>query len=251
MNHSNQCVVELEGVNFAYQDVSVLQNVSFCVNSGEFIGIIGPNGGGKTTLLKLIMGFLTPTSGKIRVFGASPKNELGKIGYVPQSTRFDKQFPISVMEVVLLGRLSHLSWYGIYSKADKKAAMDALEMVGLPNFSDRAFGTLSGGQAQRVLIARALASNPSLLLLDEPTASVDANAQTEIYALLQKLKGNMTILMVTHDLNIAVEHVKKVICVQNTVVMMTPQEVCEHFALGLYHTPLITGIKTHIKFPHR
>lgn len=247
----NDMVVTLENVSFAYQDVSVLKNATFQVEAGEFIGIIGPNGGGKTTLLKLIMGFLSPTSGTVRIFGHSPKNVLQRMAYVPQTTRYDRQFPITVLEVVLLGRLSHLSWYGKFRASDKKAALESLEKVGLPDFADRAFGTLSGGQAQRVLIARALASNPSLLLLDEPTASVDVNAQADIYALLQKLKGSMTILMVTHDLNIAVEYVKKVICVQHNVIMMTPQEVCEHFALGLYHTPLITGIKTHIKIPSK
>lgn len=250
-NPNNECIVDLQDVCFAYQDASVLHNVNCKIHAGEFIGVIGPNGGGKTTLLKLIMGFLAPTNGKVVLFGQSPKNVFQKIAYVPQTTRFDKQFPISVMEVVLLGRLSHLPWYGIYSSADKKAAVEALEKVGLANFADRSFGTLSGGQAQRVLIARALASNPSLLLLDEPTASVDANAQAEIYALLNKLKGNITILMVTHDLNVAIEHVNKLICVQRTAAMMTPQEVCEHFAMGLYHTPLITGIKTHIKIPNR
>lgn len=248
---NSKCVINVEGVSFAYQDTPVLQNVNFRINEGEFIGIIGPNGGGKTTLLKLILGFLTPASGTLELFGEIPKNVLGKVAYVPQTIRFDKQFPISVMEVVLQGRLSHLPWYGIYRREDKRAAVEALKRVGLTEFSERSFGTLSGGQAQRVLIARALASNPHLLLLDEPTASVDANAQVEIYKLLKELAGDITILMVTHDLNVAVEHVKKVICVQNSVMLLTTQEVCEHFALGLYHTPLVNAIKSHIKFPQK
>jgi len=244
-----ESVVALDNVNFAYNGTPVLKNVSCQVFDGEFVGIIGPNGGGKTTLLKLIMGFLTPSSGTVRVFDQPPCNVISKLAYVPQTNRFDKQFPISVLEVVLLGRLQNLPWHGRYSKEDKEAAFAALRKVGLEHLADQAYGTLSGGQAQRVLIARALASHPSLLLLDEPTASVDAKVQVEIYDLLKELRGNMTILMVTHDLNVAIEHVKKVICVQNTVMTLSPRDVCEHFALGLYHTPLITGLTTHKKLP--
>lgn len=240
-------VIELEHLSFAYQDQPVLREVSVKINPGEFVGIIGPNGGGKTTLLKLILGFLNPTSGVLKVFGTAPRSSLSRIAYVPQTVRFDKQFPISVLEVVLQGRLSHLSWYGKYREEDKKAALDALEAVGVSDLQNRAFGTLSGGQAQRTLIARALASNPELLLLDEPTASVDPQTQAEIYSLLQNLCGKITILMVTHDLGVAIEHVQKIVCVQNTVMLLTPQEVCEHFAIGLYHPPLISRINSYRK----
>jgi zinc transport system ATP-binding protein len=241
---ADHSVVEIDHLNFSYQDFAVLQNVSINVKAGEFVGIIGPNGGGKTTLLKIIMGFLKPTSGKIQLFGASPTNVLSKISYVPQTGRFDKEFPISVLEVVLLGRLSHLPWYGKFCKKDEEIALESLRKVGMLGFEKRSFGTLSGGQAQRVLIARALASNPQLLLLDEPTASVDSRAQSEIYALLEGLKGMMTIMMVTHDLSVAINIVQKVICVQNTVKTLNPQEVCEHFALGLYHAPLINKLES-------
>ncbi|HRD55541.1 MAG TPA: ABC transporter ATP-binding protein [Parachlamydiaceae bacterium] len=231
--------VLLKDLSFAYQDSLVLKNVSFQINKGEFLGIIGPNGGGKTTLLKLLMGFLKPLSGEIQIFGNEPKNALNCIAYVPQTARFDRQFPISVMELVLLGRLSKLPWYGQYSKADKEKAVEALEKVGLLHLSDASFGTLSGGQAQRALIARALVSEPKLLLLDEPTASVDIQAEAEIYQILQSLKGKMTIMMVTHDLGAAINLVKRVILVQGTAAVLDPKEICEHFAVGLYHTPLI------------
>lgn len=232
-------VVEIEHLSFAYQDFSVLQDVTLTIHEGEFIGIIGPNGGGKTTLLKLILGFLKPLSGSIRLFGEPSYSALSQVAYVPQAMRFDKQFPISVLEVVLQGRLANLPWYGRYSNADKQAALNALEQVNLLEFQHKAFGTLSGGQAQRVLIARALASSPKLLLLDEPTASVDAQAQSEIYALLKQLQGSITILMVTHDLGIAIDHVQRVVCVQHKVMVLKPQDVCQHFAFGLYHPPLI------------
>jgi len=240
-----ETVVSLQNVSFAYQGTPVLKEISFDIKQGEFIGIIGPNGGGKTTLLKLILGFLKPSSGKISIFGKYPSStqtdSICRISYVPQSLRFDKQFPISVLELVLGGRLSHLPWYGRFSHADKLAALEALDRVGMVDFHHRAFGNLSGGQAQRALIARALASNPNLLLLDEPTASVDAQAELDIYNILKKLQGNMTIVMVTHNLQAAIELVEKVICVQNTAVILNPQQVCEHFAFGLYHPKLLNS----------
>lgn len=237
-------VVNLEHVFFAYQDIPVLRDVTFQVAAGEFIGIIGPNGGGKTTLLKLLMGFLKPAAGRIQLFGETPPCKQHSLAYVPQSLRYDRQFPISVLELVLSGRLSRLPWYGRFSKADKTAAQEALEKVHLSQFQDTSFGNLSGGQAQRALIARALVSEPQLLLLDEPTASVDTQAEAEIYHILQKLRSSMTILMVTHDLRTAIDQVERVLCVQGNVLSLKPREVCEHFALGLYHPPLIQINKT-------
>lgn len=236
-------VIELQNLSFSYNHTDVLKHVSFHVDSGEFIGIIGPNGGGKTTLLKLLMGFLKPTLGKLEIFGLPPSASWQRVAYVPQGLHFDRQFPISVEELVLSGRLSRLPWYGIYSDRDRKAVRDALELVGLNDFRHCSFGSLSGGQAQRALIARALVAEPQLLLLDEPTASVDSQAQALIYSILKRLRGTMTILMVTHDLKAAIEVVERVLCVQGGVLSLLPSEVCEHFALGLYHAPLKTNIK--------
>lgn len=232
-------VISLENVNFSYQNTPVLKNVSFAIEQGEFVGVIGPNGGGKTTLLKLLMGFLKPAAGKIEIFNKPPQSALQQMAYVPQTARFDKQFPISVLELVLEGRLSHLPWYGRFSQEDKKAAIESLEKVGMGQFKNAPFGTLSGGQAQRALIARALVSNPQILLLDEPTASVDSQAESWIYDILKELSGKITIVMVTHNLKTAIELVGRVVCVQNSVFILKPQEVCEHFAFGLYHPPLI------------
>ncbi|WP_068471501.1 metal ABC transporter ATP-binding protein [Candidatus Protochlamydia phocaeensis] len=235
-------IIELENVFFSYQNTPVLSQVSFKVYPGEFIGIIGPNGGGKTTLLRLLMGFLKPSQGKIRLFGKAPgtrEKDTPCLAYVPQAMRFDREFPISVLEVVLSGLLDRLPWYGRFHAKDKQAALEALDKVGLAAYSRCSFGTLSGGQAQRVLIARALVSEPQLLLLDEPTASVDSRAEADIYALLEALKGQLTILMVTHDLRAAIEHVQRLLCVQGQVFSLKPEEVCEHFVVGLYHTPLI------------
>lgn len=237
-------ILTLDHVSYVYSEKPVLSDVSITINQGEYIGVIGPNGGGKTTLLKLIMGLLKPKSGSISLFGQPPEEALDMISYVPQNLSFDKKFPISVSELVLSGLLSKLPWYGSYSKSQREEAQKAIEMMGLAGLESRALGTLSGGQMQRALISRALVSKPKLLLLDEPTANIDTQAEAEIYNLLQKLSGEMTILMVTHDLKTSIEQVDRVLCVQGNVTTFKTQEVCEHFALGLYHAPLLVESDT-------
>lgn len=233
-------MIQAEHLYFRYDESEVLKDLNFSVSAGEFLGIIGPNGGGKTTLLQLMAGFLTPTKGLLKVAGKNPQASQKSIGYVPQNMRFDRHFPISVMELVLGGRLAHLPWYGLFKKTDMQIAEEALDGIGLYHLKNRAFGTLSGGQQQRCLIARALASKPDILFLDEPTANVDAEAQSEILRILNALKGSMTILMVTHDLKTAINQVDRVLCIQQTAISYSPQEVCEHYALGLYHPPLLS-----------
>jgi zinc transport system ATP-binding protein len=230
--------VQCKDIDFSYGQTSILRKLNLDIKEGSFAGIVGPNGGGKTTLLRLLMGFLSPSAGTLSLFNQSPEKAKKDIAYVPQSMQYDQQFPISVLEVVLAGRLSHLAWHGHFTRKDRLLAMEALERVGISSLAKQAFGTLSGGQAQRVLIARALISNPRLLLLDEPTASVDSKTEEEIYQLLKDLKGSMTILMVTHDLRAATSFVDQVICVQGEAFVLDPAKVCEHFAIGLYHTPL-------------
>lgn len=234
-----QPAIKVENLTFSYTDSIVLKDVNFQIDKGEFIGIIGPNGGGKSTLLKILMGLLDVRIGKVEIFGHPPKDGLNFFGYVPQHPGFDKSFPISVMELVLEGRLKWLPWWGVFSKNDIQAAKEALQQVGLLDLSERSLGTLSGGQMQRALIARALASNPQLLLLDEPTASVDKEAEAQIFSLLKSLSRRITVVLVTHDLKTAVEMVDRVVCVEREVSCFKASEVCEHFALGLYHAPLL------------
>ncbi|MBS0621090.1 MAG: ABC transporter ATP-binding protein [Verrucomicrobia bacterium] len=231
-------ILTIDGLDFAFDGSPVLENVHFTVEKGEFIGIFGPNGGGKTTLLKLILGLIPPQKGKILLFGKPPHEVRGKVGYVPQALRFDKAFPISALEVVRMGILSHLTWWGGFPSGSKEKARHALEQVGMAHKADEAFGSLSGGEAQRVLIARATVENPELLILDEPTASVDQAAEQSIFSLLDQLKQKMTILMVTHDLQTIIDRAGRLLCVHRQVTSMRNKEVCEHFALGLYHTPL-------------
>lgn len=233
-------LVSFTSVSFAYREVEVLKDISFSIYPGEFIAIIGPNGGGKTTLLKLLMGFFQPKHGKISIFNENISKEDRSLAYVPQNLKYDRQFPISVLEVVLEGRISKLPWYRRYRKEDREIARDSLRKVGLVGMEKKAFGELSGGQAQRVLIARALATEPSLILLDEPTANVDSQTEKDIYELLSHLhqEKGVTILMVTHHLQEIIHRVDKVLCVQRTSVLLDPADVCRHFAYGVYHAPL-------------
>lgn len=234
-------VFTIEHLFFHYDSTPVLEDVNVEIFQGEFVGIFGPNGGGKTTLLKLMMGLLRPQRGKMLLFGHPPEEMCHLVGYVPQAMRFDRDFPISALEVVMMGSLRKLSWWGTYSANAKRNALNALDRVGLAHKAKSSFGTLSGGEAQRVLIARAIVDQPSLLLLDEPTANVDAEAEQKIYAQLIDLNKTMTILMVTHDLQMIVDKVGKLLCVQRRVSCLQAKEVCEHFALGLYHTPLTSN----------
>ena len=222
---------------FQYEETPILENVSFVIAPGEFIGIFGPNGGGKTTLLKLLLGFLKPQKGSLEILGESPKIAREKMGYVPQISHLDRQFPITVLEVVMMGCLDKSPWHS-YTKNAKEKAREALNQVGMLDFQNHSFGTLSGGQTQRVLIARALVSKPTILLLDEPTASVDPSAEESIYKLLEHLKGTMTIIMVTHDLQVMLQKVDRFICVHRQVTPYSQAQVCDHFAQGLYHPPL-------------
>jgi len=231
-------IISVSKLDFGYDKIPTLEKVSFSINEGEFIGVFGPNGGGKTTLLKLLMGMLKPRQGEILFLGGDPKSNSGQIGYVPQILRFDKAFPISVIEVVQMGALSKLSWWGGYPKKLKHAAEEALERVGLTDFAKVSFGTLSGGQAQRALIARAIVNSPRILLLDEPTAIVDPQAAKEIHHLLISLNQTTTIIMVTHNLQSIIDKAQRLLCVHRYVTTMQVKEVCEHFALGLYHAPL-------------
>ena len=231
-------VLKVEHLSFQYENSPALEEVNFEISQGEFVAIFGPNGGGKTTLLKLIMGMLSPQSGKILLFDHPPKETRHLIGYVPQALRFDRDFPISALEVVMMGCLKKLTWWGKYPPEVKQKSLNALERVGLVHKANASFGTLSGGEAQRTLIARAIVDDPKVLLLDEPTASVDPQAEQGIYDMLVELNKTMTILMVTHDLQTIVDKVEKLLCVQRKVTTLKAKEVCEHFALGLYHSPL-------------
>ncbi|PKH45369.1 zinc ABC transporter ATP-binding protein, partial [Dehalococcoides mccartyi] len=191
----------VKGVTASFDGLAVLEDITVSQPTGRMLGIIGPNGGGKTTLLKLILGLIQPDCGTIKVLGKSPEDARPEIGYVSQYHLFDRDFPISVLEVVLMGRYSKRGLAHSYRKEDVALAEEYLDKVGMLPFINRQIGQLSGGQQKRVFIARALVNQPKLLILDEPTAGVDAAMQTGLYELLESLKKDMTIIMVTHDIS--------------------------------------------------
>jgi zinc transport system ATP-binding protein len=215
-------IIRMDNLSFSFGEGPVLRDVDIAVPRGQFVSIVGPNGGGKTTLLKLLLGLLKPTTGTIRVFGTSPEKARPRIGYMPQSSFADQTFPVTVRDVVLTGRIHP---FGPYRKGDRNAAREALEWVGLDDFESRPFSALSGGQRQRVLIARALSSEPEMLFLDEPTAGLDFQVEEEFFDLLRKLSERLTIVLVSHDVGLVMKTSEAVICVNRKVVMHPTSEL--------------------------
>lgn len=193
----------------------MLHNVSFEIPKKSLVAVIGPNGGGKTTLLRLLLGDLMPRYGRIEIFGKEPSSQRTRIGLVPQQINFDNQFPISVLEAVMTGRIGS-KVFGGFSNADKKAALGAIKKVGLEGFEKKRFSELSGGQRQRVIIARALSNNPDLLFLDEPTANVDSATELELFKLFQELAKEKTLIMVSHNVRVVISHATHLLCVNHT-----------------------------------
>jgi zinc transport system ATP-binding protein len=211
----DEIAIEIKNISAGYDNDIVIENINCNIYEGDFFGIIGPNGGGKSTLLKIILGLLNPIKGSIKIYGKSPKIARKNIGYVPQYSEFDKHYPISVWDIVLMGRRSIRGLNPIYSNEDKKATIDALKKVNMLKYKKRHISELSGGQRQRVFIARALVSNPKILLLDEPTASIDKDLQINFYNLLKELNKNVTILLVTHDIGVISSYVNRVACLNH------------------------------------
>lgn len=202
-------VIEIEDLSFAYDKELILDNINLSVEEKDFLAIIGPNGGGKSTLLKLILGINTLDKGKITVLGKKPKHSLTQIGYVPQNTNVNTDFPIKVIEIVMMGHVEGKRPLFGYGKHEVLCAMGALEQVGMANFAQTKIGSLSGGQRQRVMIARALCAHPQILILDEPTSSIDITGQREIYELLKQLNEHITVIVVSHDISVILEYANK------------------------------------------
>ena len=218
--------IQIQNLCFGYEANEVLHNINLEVARQDFAIIVGPNGGGKTTLLRLMLGLLEPRYGSVKILGKKPVCARRQMAYVPQSLQFDPKFPISVLETVLLGRVErHL--FGGPRAADRKIALDALQEVGLADSARRPYAALSGGQRQRVLIAQALASEPEVLLLDEPGANLDTPGVATIYGLLKELSRRLTIIMVSHNLSMVESFATHVICVNHTADMHQISEVSQ------------------------
>ncbi len=202
-------VIDIENLSFSYDRDVILDNINLSVHTGDFLAIIGPNGGGKSTLLKLILGLEKAKKGSVKVFGQTPSKNLSLIGYVPQNTNVNTDFPIKVIEVVLMGHVGEKTPLFGYGKDEIACAMGALAQVSMQEYAQAKIGSLSGGQRQRVMIARALCAHPKILILDEPTSSIDIKGQKEIYELLKLLNKNITIVVVSHDISVILEYANK------------------------------------------
>ncbi len=218
--------IEIRNLSFSYEKTPVLSDVNFSVDAGDFLAIIGPNGGGKSTLMKLIVGLLKPSEGDVRVFGEKVPSKKVSIGYVPQNTNRNLEFPITVAETVSTG----LPLY----KSNPQKVKEALETVKMESFAGRRLGELSGGERQRVLIARALAADPQILFLDEPSSNIDAQGQEDLYGLLAELNAKMTIVIVSHDLMVLSNHVKSVACVNRTVHFHSGSKITPEMVQSMY-----------------
>ena len=249
-------IVEIKDVSFAYNGETVLEDVNLDIRQGDFIAMIGPNGGGKTTLLKLILGLLTPDKGTIRVNGQSTDKGSSCIGYVPQDVHINSSFPITAVDVVLMGKHEPSKRWARKTASNRRESMAALERLEIAHHAEKKIGELSGGQRQRVFIARALVTQPRLLLLDEPTASIDTKGQADFFRLLKEINIDISIVLVSHDLLVISRYIKSVACVNKrlhyhneaeitgemleTMYPCTAEEVCpvELVAHGLPHRVL-------------
>jgi zinc transport system ATP-binding protein len=234
----NEPVIRLENVTANYEGHVALENVSLTIYAQDFLGIIGPNGGGKTTLLKVILGLIKPVRGSVEVLGDTPGKTRHRIGYVPQAVDFDADFPISVTDVVKMGCLKYLR-FGKQTHPDcERKPEDIMREMEIWDLRNRQMGRLSGGERQRVLIARALVSEPEILLLDEPTASIDSKIQSTIYEVLSQLNQKLTICLVSHDIGVISSYVKKVACLNQRLFYHGEKEITEEILMQTYRCPV-------------
>jgi zinc transport system ATP-binding protein len=236
---TGQAVIELEDVWAGYESDRVLEAVNFRMVAGDYVGLIGPNGGGKTTLVKVILGLIKPERGSVRVMGVSPEKGRQFIGYVPQIQQDDKAFPIKVWDVVSMGRLKPDLLHNLSLKdADKKIVERSLRQMDILDLAKRSINELSGGQRQRVTIARALATEPKILLLDEPTSSVDSRSSSQLYDLLADLNQSISILLISHDLTAISTYVKTIGCVNRRLVYNGQKEITAEMLSSAYECPV-------------
>jgi zinc transport system ATP-binding protein len=230
----NDPLIQLEGVSFSYNKHPVLEEVSLDVLDGDFIAVIGPNGGGKTTMLKLMLGLIRPDRGSVRVLGGPAEGSSHRIGYVPQDVHINRDFPITALDIVQMGKLTPRRRFSRSSGPDRRDALEALERMEMAAFADFRIKELSGGQRQRIFIARALVAKPKILLLDEPTASIDTRGQADFLNFLKELNKEVTILIVSHDLLVIPTYVKSVACVNRHLHHHRKAEITGEMLEGMY-----------------
>jgi zinc transport system ATP-binding protein len=228
--------VEIKNLSVDFNGTPILQDINLSVEKKDFLALIGPNGGGKSTLLKVILGLITPDKGQIKVFHRSPEKARKVMGYLPQHIPFDPDFPINVFETVLSGRYQGL--FKNYTREDENAVEKALQEVEMLELRERQLSRLSGGQIQRVFIARAISREPELLLLDEPMASIDPEMQNLFYELLNKLNEKMAIILVSHDVGAVVSYVDSIACLNRRLFYHGSVEESAQGLEQVYRCPL-------------
>jgi len=231
-------LISIKNLYAGYENETILQDVNLEMFPADFIGLIGPNGGGKSTLLKVILGLIPPQRGDVRVLDMDVQRGRRFIGYVPQFVDSDRDFPISVWETVSLGLVSGWSPFRRFTKQEKTRIEESLDVVGISNLSRKPMGKLSGGQRQRVFIARALVSDPKLLLLDEPTASIDPNVSQDVYELLERLNSKMAILLITHDMMAVSSYTKTIACLNRKLIYHNGKELTPEMLDSTYGCPV-------------
>jgi len=229
-NASNRCVLKFYKVDFSFNGTKVLIDVNLEIYEKDFVAIIGPNGGGKTTLVKLALGLLQPNKGQVYLLGEEPSKSCHLAGYMPQYPTGEKGFPITVLDTVLLGTLPAGSKGIFFQRQAIEKARDALSLVGMDKLREKKMGDLSGGQIQRVLLARAIVSDPEILFLDEPMANIDISGQCKLFDLMADLNSRMTICFVTHDIGLLSQYVKSVVCVNQKVHFHKAPEITKDVA---------------------
>lgn len=227
-------VIEIRDLSFSYGSGTVLEHIELDVPRGEFLGIVGPNAGGKSTLLKIMLGLLVPQSGRVRLLDREPVAARKDMGYVPQYPVFSRDFPVTAEQVVAMGRLGTGRLLGGYSKKDRLIVSRVMEETEIAELARRRIETLSGGQLQRVLVARALACEPKIMFLDEPTANIDMRVENDIFDLLKLLNERMTIIVVSHDVAFISRYVDRVACLNRTLLCHQTADIDGHTIQELY-----------------
>ena len=242
-------IIQVDGLSASYDHKTVLSQVNLTVYEHDFLGVIGPNGGGKTTLIKSILGLHQPDTGKIRFFKQGKEVPEIKMGYLPQYNTIDKKFPISVYEVILSGLSKQKSLFRRYNDEHHESVRQMIVRMGLEGLEHRAIGELSGGQLQRTLLGRSLVSNPEVVILDEPSTYIDKRFETKLYSLLEEINQERAIILVSHDIGTVLKNVKTIACVNETVHYHPHTEVPTEWLEEHFGCPI--EMLGHGTFPHR
>lgn len=242
-------IISLSNISASYDNKCVLNEVNLKVYEKDFLGVIGPNGGGKTTLIKIILGLKKPTSGKVRFYNEGKEVDEITMGYLPQYSSIDKKFPISVYEVILSGLSKQKSIFYKYTAAQHKKVVETIERMGLEDVKERSIGELSGGQLQRALLGRALVSDPKVIILDEPNTYIDKRFEAKLYSLLEEINKERAIILVSHDIGTVLQNVKSIACVNEELDYHPDTEIPVEWLEEHFGCPI--ELLGHGTFPHR